>query len=350
MMTRMVTLTHLYSKLLKENNFSYELYKGLYMPDISAQKQKKNKSPWTLVFVTIVALLIGVGLFYMGRFTSPPQPSSATQLTATTPQGNTGGERSNDQPIQSGTTLQARTEAPTEDIPVTDEAQSIIDKEPATFNPVSEFQPTQAAVADSVKELDDFFDYLDQQTYIKTLHLPSDTKITFGTLIQKLVNNPPVITGESDDLYTLLKNTAHFFRVLGGSNIQLLKTIVTHDEPQLEDTAAEIFVLLNDQQALQEHYNITLPETALYDYSCFLMNTMGGRLYMFRRDLELRMLINYYSILFANQAQQEGRNRHGIDIRPFLINLIDQMENYGQNLKMRDSYLETLYLLEKQWE
>ena len=331
-----MTLTHLYSKLLKEKSFSNELYKGPYMSDRSAQKQKNNVQPWIIVFSIILVVLSGFGLFYMGRVTSSPPPSPS-QLTASQPVATAVDKSSNKE-----TVLLETEQLPTEEVPPVAEELSM-------FNAATEFQPTELAVTDSIKELDNFFDYLDHQPYIETLNLPSDTKITFSTLIQKLVDNPPVITGESDDLYTLLKNTAHFFRVLGGSNIQLLKAIVSNEEPKLEDTAAELFILLNDQEALQNQFNITLPETALYDYSCFLMNTMGGRLYMFRRDLELRMLMNYYSLLFANQAQQEGRNRHGIDIRPFLIDLIGQMENHGQNLKMRDSYLETLYLLEKQW-
>ena len=318
------------------------------MSDRSTQKQTKSMKPLIIVLIIILAILSGFGFFYMGRLTSQPlpppsTPSSTTTLTATNLQGTATDLSSNDETIKSGTIIYQTKQLTTKNDTIVDEKQSI-------FSSTTELQPTKTAVADSVKELDVFFVYLDQETYIEALNLPNDTKVTFGNLIQKLVNNPPVITGESDDLYTLLKNTAHFFRVLGGSNIQLLKAIVTNEEPKLENTAAELFVLLNDQEALQNHFNVTLPETALYDYSCFLMNTMGGRLYMFRRDLELRMLINYYSLLFANQAQQEGRNRHGIDIRPFLIDLIDQMENHGQNLKMRDSYLETLYLLEKQWD
>ncbi len=38
-------------------------------------------------------------------------------------------------------------------------------------------------------------------------------------LLQKLLDNPPVVIGETDDLFTLFQNTAHFFRILGKENI-----------------------------------------------------------------------------------------------------------------------------------
>lgn len=73
---------------------------------------------------------------------------------------------------------------------------------------------------------------------------------------------------------------------------------------------------------------------------------MGGRLYLFRRDSASRLTVSYYSILLIENANREGRNLHGIDIKPPLKLLIPEIENSGAQLLMRDTYLEKLYELE----
>ncbi len=68
-----------------------------------------------------------------------------------------------------------------------------------------------------------FFDHLDDAEYIKEFSLHSSSREHFSRLTQKLLDNPPVVVSETDDLFTLLKNTAHFFRVLGRHSTFLVK-------------------------------------------------------------------------------------------------------------------------------
>ena len=70
---------------------------------------------------------------------------------------------------------------------------------------------------------------------------------------------------------------------------------------------------------------------------------MGGRLYLFRRDSMSRMVVSYYAILLIEKANQEGKNKHGVDIRDSIENLIIEIESSRIDLQMRDVYLETLY-------
>ncbi|CAG36910.1 hypothetical protein [Desulfotalea psychrophila] len=211
-------------------------------------------------------------------------------------------------------------------------------------------KPEALTIYQATSQLNTFFSQLDKETYIEKRQLSQGSKAHFSKLLQDIVDNPPVITGESDDLFTLLQNTAHFYRVLGGKNISLIKEVLDKENNQVESVAADLYLILQQPDTLKEQYGVSLPPTALYDYGCFFLNTLGGRLYMFRRDLDLRTILSYYALFFVHQAEEKGLNRHGIDIRPFLEKTIKELETHGQNIQRRDYYLENLYMLEKNLE
>lgn len=310
-----------------------------------ASKKRNRSNPVFIGSLTVIALLICFGLYYFGKSTTQEiSTSKSVQDTAILKKdGQTNPSETTGKRLDQPTTL--KIEAPATTTPSTPEEQ--LTDTGTTASSQTNLQDDTAATT-AVDELNAFFTYLDKQSYIQALELPENTKNTFSTLVQELVVNPPVITGEADDLYTLLKNTAHFFRIIGGKNIQLLKAVAVNESAKLETLATHLFVVFNSPAVLEENFNVTLSETALYDYSCFLLNTMGGRLYMFRRDIELRMLVNYYSLLFADLAEKKGLNSHGINLKPFITGLIDEIEKHGQNLTMHDKYLKNLYLLEQE--
>lgn len=200
-----------------------------------------------------------------------------------------------------------------------------------------------------VEALNNFYTHLDQQPYMKKFQLDGSSQEHFSKLIQKLVNNPPVVTRETDNLFTLLKNTAHFFRILGKDNILILKGILDREKDSLEDMLKAFYVLTNEPETLQQQYQLTISSEALYDYASFLLNTMGGRLYLFRRDSTSRMAVTYYAILVVDRANSEGDSRHGTDIRPALSSLVEEIENGGRGLRYREEYLENLYDLQEKY-
>ncbi len=200
------------------------------------------------------------------------------------------------------------------------------------------------------EQLDAFYKHLDAQPWMKQFQTSETSRQHFSRLIQKLVNNPPVVVKETDDLYTLLKNTAHFFRILGGNNVAMLKGILDREKGNLEDMLHSFYLLTRHPDLLEKEYGITLDQTSLRDYASFLLNTMGGRLYLFRRDATSRMLVIFYAVKIIDQANIDGKNPYGIDIRPALTRLTDEMEHGGNQLKYRDRYLEELYRLQEKYE
>jgi hypothetical protein len=82
-----------------------------------------------------------------------------------------------------------------------------------------------------------------------------------------------------------------------------------------------------------------------YQYAGFFLNTIGGRAYLFRRSLGLRLLISYYCILIIHEADKEGRNTYGIDVLPTILAVKNEIGNYP-GFRYRDEYVRRLNTLE----
>ena len=195
-----------------------------------------------------------------------------------------------------------------------------------------------------------FYDRLDRQSYIQNSKLESQSGVYFTSLIQKLLDNPPVVTRETDDLFTILQNTAHFFRIIGKKNIVVIKGILHNEKAHFENIVAKYFDMVQQPKCSMNDLALKPTDEALYDYAGFFLNTMGGRLYLFRRDSQSRMVIIYYSLLIVDQANIKGKNRHGIQISQAIDSLINEIESVGQGLKMREQYLDKLYDLQEKYQ
>lgn len=198
-----------------------------------------------------------------------------------------------------------------------------------------------------IEQINSFYRHLDQQSYIKKLALKEPSKVYFSTLLQKLVDHPPVVVRETDDLFTLLQNTAHFFRVLGKNNINTLKSILANEHDSFEQTLQAFYSLSSNPELLKEEYSVSLTPGVLIDYASFFLNTMGGRLYLFRRDSTSRMIVSYYAIMTIHRANQAGDGAHGIDLRPAIKNLVDDLEDGGRRMQLKEQYLDVLYDLQE---
>ncbi len=223
----------------------------------------------------------------------------------------------------------------------TDDTSQII-----SADPVAEKEGNQYKKASL--QISSFFKHLEKQQYIQDFQLGEPVQQYFLSLTDKLLNNPPVVSRELDDLHTLHKNIAHFFRVTGARDTIIIRTILEREQDSIEDTAAGLF-LLSQATNFDDNPFKSQPATvnALYDYAGFFLNTVGGRSYMFRRDSRTRLLVNYYAVLLIDQANREAINRHGINIKPLLPMLINEIEASGQ-LIHKERYLDRLYeLMEK---
>ncbi len=200
-----------------------------------------------------------------------------------------------------------------------------------------------------IADINKFYSHLDNQAYMKAYKLKDSSKEHFSSLLQKLLDNPPIVTRETDDLFTLLKNTAHFFRVLGKNNLLMLKGILDREKDSFEKILKSFYSLISHPDYLQKEYGLLIPDDSLYDYAGFFLNTMGGRLYLFRRDSTSRMLVSFYAILVIDRVKNDGNAHHGLDLSKPIDSLIEEIENTGKRLRLKEEYLDTLYDLKEKY-
>lgn len=217
-----------------------------------------------------------------------------------------------------------------------------IEPEPAVSPPVIKEEPPKDPCELAKEKLQTFFSALDREEYIRSFELENSSQNHFVALAEKLLQNPPVVVRESDDLYTMLRNMAHFFRIIGKKNITIIKTILDKERDEIEDVAAELYTWSVNGTCKADDFTLHADVSQLYEYAGFFLNTMGGRSYLFRRDSRSRLLVNYYSLLIIDQANKNGTNKHGIKIDPIISQLISEMESSNQ-LIYKEAYLDILY-------
>lgn len=195
-----------------------------------------------------------------------------------------------------------------------------------------------------------FFEHLDSQAYIKKYRFKESSLEHFNQLIIKLLVNPPIVVRETDDLFAILNNMAHLYRILGTQDVLLVKDVLLNEKELIEPT----FMLFNkwsiiESQCTANYLPISLPLPGLYQYSGFFLNTLGGQSYLLRRDIYIRVLLRYYSILTLDRANNEGINIYGIDVRYHLNSVIDELE-VAKDLSGRENYILNLLQLQKKYQ
>ena len=291
-------------------------------------KLTSKRPPSLLVpFIVFILLATGAFWFFFYRTTSqtPPQPPVVTEGLQTNPAS---------APL-AHETLPPGTSGKTED---------------QVSSPPVPALPTINDLPQAIEKITAFYQYLDQQNYIQARHLDAPSAIYFTRLIQRLLDTPPVVTRETDDLSTILNNSAHLFRILGKDNLLLSKEILNREKDKTEELMANYFLITEQPQAFDKDLSLKIPEAALYQYACFFLNTMGGKLYLSRRDSHMRMLVNYYAILIINQANIQGKNTYGIQLQPAIDLLTTEIEEGGNHLHYKAAYLDTLYDLKEKYQ
>ncbi len=193
-----------------------------------------------------------------------------------------------------------------------------------------------------------FFMYLDQKGYLTKNKIYDSSQDYFLKLIDRLNQARPVVSGETKDLYTLIKNITYFYRVLGKENIQVIKDILKGEAEIIEPTMELFFKWMDPWNRSDEPGRTAVSPEVMYEYACFFIKTIAGQSYLFRRDSKIRSLMLYYCILILDEANRHELNRYGVDIRPHLDALINDIQSHSQ-LANRVAYLKKLKAIKKRY-
>lgn len=193
------------------------------------------------------------------------------------------------------------------------------------------------------------FTHIDKQGYLAEGGFDTPFLPFLHEILQLLADKPPVLVAEMDDIFLLAKNVSHIYRVIGSKRIKVLKTIIEEENDVLEPAMAVLFGWFKTCRK-SEAPPPEIPQLkTMYEYAGFFLNTLGGRSYLLRRESKVRMLVNYYSVLILDLANEEKLNSAGIDIRNYIDALMVDLVNQ-QGLVYRDRYLAELKQLKEKYQ
>jgi len=193
-----------------------------------------------------------------------------------------------------------------------------------------------------------FFSYLNDKGYIKAQGFNGDAYEQYKKALGLLETTRPLISGETQDLYTLMRNISFFCRVLGDKTIRVALAILSQESEIMESTIKLFYDVANPWTGCNSEETVGLSSEALYDYAGFFISTIAGHAYLARRDLKVRTLGLYYSVLIIDKANENGLNKYGIDIRPAITSLLEDIESQRGLLYKKD-YVNTLTGLQKKY-
>ena len=191
-----------------------------------------------------------------------------------------------------------------------------------------------------------FFSYLDQQDYVQAYELKGGTYQQFRLVLKKMSTNLPSISDETASLYNLYRNMAHFFRVLGKNRVNLTRDVLQNEGEILESAMQTFYLWATDETGDKQKTGQPTLKT-LYTYSGFFLTTLAGRSYLLRRDSKIRLLTAYYSVLILDKANDEQLNPGGIDIRPHIEYLLNDLQSQIGLIYQKQYLTELIQLADK---
>ena len=185
----------------------------------------------------------------------------------------------------------------------------------------------QPSLAEVEGQIMSFFSYMDDQEYVQSYKFKEGTYRQYQIAIKKLSSKLPIITGEMSSLYNIVRNVAHFYRVMGKKRVLLIKQMLQNESELIESVMRTFYLWFT----IDDEGHSTVPGRPsienMYEYAGYLLNTLGGRSYLLRRDPKLRTLTTYYCVLILDKANDEELNSKGIDIRPYIGSSLMEIEN-----------------------
>lgn len=194
-----------------------------------------------------------------------------------------------------------------------------------------------------------FFSYLDKRDYIVLQNLSHGTYDLFKKVLMQLSVNLPTITNETTDIIHLTHNMAHFYRVLGKKQINLIKKILNNENDIIESIMPVFYSFYTSDKCCEEDLQGCPTLKFFYEYAGFFLNTIAGRNYLLRRDSKIRILTIFYCVLILDKANQEKLNPYGIDIRPYIYLSMNDISNQ-KNLIYHKQYLTKLQSLKEKYK
>jgi hypothetical protein len=185
----------------------------------------------------------------------------------------------------------------------------------------------QPSFAEVEGRITSFFSYMDDQEYVQSYKFKEGTYRQYQIAIKNLSSKLPIVSGEMSSLYNIVRNVAHFYRVLGKKRVLLIKQMLQNESEVIESVMRTFYLWFTMDATGHSTVQGRPSMEHMYEYAGYILNTLGGRSYLLRRDPKVRTLTAYYCILILDKANDDELNSKGIDIRPYIGSLLKEIEN-----------------------
>ena len=198
------------------------------------------------------------------------------------------------------------------------------------------------------QSLQAFCKYLDAGETFRSQKTYRDSWAFFTDILATLEKKPPTISAETYRPSIIVKNSHYFFRLLRREKINIVREVLQYEADLAEPLMGVLYHWLMNGRTCDEPQSITSNLDTLYRYAGFFLNTLGGHSYLYRRDSRISLLTIYYSILVVHEANSQGFNEEGLDLRFFLPLIFGEIQSRNDLLYAED-YLQTLTDLQLQY-
>lgn len=172
-----------------------------------------------------------------------------------------------------------------------------------------------------------FFAYLDQRPYVQSYEFAGGSYLQYQIAINNLSSTLPIVVGEMQSLYSMVRNIAHFYRVMGKHRVFVTRQVLQNESEIIESVMKTFFQWYTMNSGGQVSLAGRPSPEIMYEYAGYILNTLGGRSYLLRRNPKVRALTTYYCVLALDQANAEELNSKGIDIRPYIKSSLLEVKN-----------------------
>jgi hypothetical protein len=172
-----------------------------------------------------------------------------------------------------------------------------------------------------------FFAYLDQQPYVQSYEFAGGSYLQYQIAINNLSSKLPIVVGEMQSLYSMVRNIAHFYRVMGKHRVFVTRQVLQNESEIIESVMRTFFQWYTMDSGGQASLAGRPSPEIMYEYAGYILNTLGGRSYLLRRSPKIRALTTYYCVLALDRANEAELNSKGIDIRPYIKSSLLEVKN-----------------------
>jgi len=186
-----------------------------------------------------------------------------------------------------------------------------------------------------------FCRYLDHTEILRSQKTYRDSWALLTEIVTTLEMTLPSVGGEAYRPPIIIENSFYFFRLLRKERINIVRDVLRYEADLAEPLIGILYYWILGGRQCDAPPSSESTLRMMYRYAAFFLNTLGGHSYLFRRDSKIRALTSYYANLVIHEANLQGLNELGLDLRFFLPLAFDEIQSLT-DLLYTEEYLQTL--------